>query len=249
MKKLIISITAAATILGATPALAATSFSDVSSTNWAAPAIDFLVSQKAVSGYADGTFKPNRLVSKAEAAHIYRVLFPDVGSNKVALKYTDVKSHWALKDMTYLFGEDQMVFEDKMAVINDKYYSFLNPDKKLTRGELALIIGFLTPEIKTSDADVHTILGVLQSYPDLKLIPEDLPIYPGALTPEILVDDLYGTDPYFITDYDDIKAKTFYNLITSGIMAGSNGKFRPDAQVTRAEAAATFQRLYEYLNQ
>ncbi|MGD0152914.1 MAG: S-layer homology domain-containing protein [Thermacetogeniaceae bacterium] len=52
-------------------------YTDVSSSYWAAGAINHLASAGVVSGYPDGTFHPERIVSRAEAAALLnRVLLP-----------------------------------------------------------------------------------------------------------------------------------------------------------------------------
>lgn len=96
-----ISTLVALTLLSGTPALAASSFSDVPESNWAAPAITFMMDKQVISGYADGTFKPEKPVTKAEFIHMFHTLFPGIGGEAtypvILLTYYNQKEPcWAL---------------------------------------------------------------------------------------------------------------------------------------------------------
>jgi hypothetical protein len=64
--------------------VSATSFSDVPSNHWASQAIQWAVSNKTVTGYTDGTFKPNKSVTEAEfitmLLSVYKVPIPTEGT-------------------------------------------------------------------------------------------------------------------------------------------------------------------------
>ena len=79
------------------------SFSDVPSSHWAAKYINFAATRGWVNGYADGTFKPNNSITRAEVAAVTcRLLERNadqsyIRSHRSELRaFTDVsESHWA----------------------------------------------------------------------------------------------------------------------------------------------------------
>lgn len=79
---------------------AQTEFSDLPRNHWARPFVDGLVRQSILSGYSDGTFRPNTSVTRAEFAAML-----SAGLNLNALStladrngnppFTDINGHWA----------------------------------------------------------------------------------------------------------------------------------------------------------
>jgi hypothetical protein len=77
------------------PATAA-DFSDVNN-HWARPFIEALADQKIISGYSDGTFKPDQAVTRAEFAALVQAAFPNNKETRPqGYTFKDVPSkHWA----------------------------------------------------------------------------------------------------------------------------------------------------------
>ncbi|MBY0217676.1 DUF4073 domain-containing protein [Paenibacillus illinoisensis] len=77
------------------------SFTDVSTDSWAAEAIAYVQSAGLMTGYTDGTFKPDSQLSRAEAVKVLNVLFkrtPAAGTGSQS--FSDVPaSHWAYADI------------------------------------------------------------------------------------------------------------------------------------------------------
>ncbi|MCU0756502.1 MAG: S-layer homology domain-containing protein [Xanthomonadales bacterium] len=81
-------------------ASAQTEFTDLPRNHWARPFVDGLVRQSILSGYSDGTFRPNTSVTRAEFAAML-----SAGLNLNALStladrngnppFTDINGHWA----------------------------------------------------------------------------------------------------------------------------------------------------------
>lgn len=71
-------------------------FSDVKSGVWYYPYIRQLASYGVVSGYKDGTFRPNNAVSRAE---FVSMLVRVTGVSGVGSKFTDISEHWAREDI------------------------------------------------------------------------------------------------------------------------------------------------------
>ncbi|WP_336782519.1 DUF4073 domain-containing protein [Paenibacillus illinoisensis] len=80
---------------------ARSSFTDVSTDSWAAEAIAYVQSAGLMTGYTDGTFRPDSQLTRAEAVKVLNVLFkrtPAVGTGSQS--FSDVPaSHWAYADI------------------------------------------------------------------------------------------------------------------------------------------------------
>ncbi|WP_153980422.1 DUF4073 domain-containing protein [Paenibacillus xylanilyticus] len=80
---------------------ARSSFTDVSTDSWAAEAIAYVQSAGLMTGYTDGTFKPDSQLTRAEAVKVLNVLFkrtPATGTGSQS--FSDVPaSHWAYADI------------------------------------------------------------------------------------------------------------------------------------------------------
>jgi len=78
-----------------TPAIAQSTFSDVQG-NWAQSCISELTQRGIISGYPDGTFRPNNPVTRAEYASMVGKAFPNVARVRGAVQFVDVpSSFWA----------------------------------------------------------------------------------------------------------------------------------------------------------
>ena len=84
--------------LNVAPALAETKFKDVKD-HWAQACIEELAEKKIISGYyEDGTFRPNRPVSRAEFAAMVRRAFPDAKIVRNPLNFADIPTnYWGFK--------------------------------------------------------------------------------------------------------------------------------------------------------
>lgn len=70
-------------------------FNDVPEGYWAAPYIDALSSRDLISGYDDGTFRPDQPVTRAQTANIVSRTF-DLTADAALLEFTDVEAdYWA----------------------------------------------------------------------------------------------------------------------------------------------------------
>lgn len=70
-------------------------FNDLSPNYWANACIDSLASQGIISGFSDGSFRPNALVTRAEFATMLSRAFRN-SPKRSSLRFTDVPSnHWA----------------------------------------------------------------------------------------------------------------------------------------------------------
>ncbi|MDT0124783.1 S-layer homology domain-containing protein [Paenibacillus sp. RRE4] len=79
----------------------AASFTDVATDLWAADAIAYVQSTGLMTGYSDGTFKPDSKLTRAEAVKVLNVLFKRTPLTGVATpSFSDVPvTHWAYADI------------------------------------------------------------------------------------------------------------------------------------------------------
>ena len=68
-------------------------YSDVAATSWYNTAVSTLSSMGIITGYPDGTFRPNAAITRAEFAAIAARF--DNDGDKTAAKFSDIASHWA----------------------------------------------------------------------------------------------------------------------------------------------------------
>ncbi|AFY65445.1 family 10 glycosylhydrolase [Geitlerinema sp. PCC 7407] len=81
--------------IAAPPALAQSQFADLSG-HWGQACISQLAQKNILSGYPDGTFKPNATVTRAEFAAMVRRAFPNAANTRSASAFSDVgRSYWA----------------------------------------------------------------------------------------------------------------------------------------------------------
>lgn len=117
----------------------AANFSDVQADAWYAEAVGWAASNKVVTGYADGTFRPNAAVTREQAAAIlYRYaqskgIDVSVGENTNILSYVDVQqaSEYAIPALQWAVGA---------GVLNGKNGGRLAPTGTATRAKIAAIM-------------------------------------------------------------------------------------------------------------
>lgn len=107
---------------------AAATFAD-SATHWALPAIEYMVSKKILNGYEDGTFRPERTVTRAE---FIKMLDETFGlTAQTSISYGDVKeSDWFYSYVAKAAAQGYLL----------NYGSSLNPTGTLSRQEAAALL-------------------------------------------------------------------------------------------------------------
>lgn len=121
------------------PQSASASFSDVKADAWYAKAVGWAAANKVVTGYADGTFRPNTAVTREQAAAIlYRYaqskgIDVSVGEDTNILSYADAlqASEYAIPALQWAVGA---------GVLNGKSGNLLAPTGTATRAEIAAIM-------------------------------------------------------------------------------------------------------------
>ncbi|MED1863937.1 Ig-like domain-containing protein [Fictibacillus nanhaiensis] len=105
-------------------------FSDVPSNYWAANAIGAIQANNIMSGYNNGTFKPNAPITRAEIASIIERAYDLKGEKTIS--FTDVKAtHWAYKPISVL------VYNNLTSGFSDNTF---RPNAELSRAEFAAFL-------------------------------------------------------------------------------------------------------------
>jgi len=112
-------------------ASADSSFKDVKKDFWALKEIQELTSSQIINGYKDNTFKPNEDVTRAEAAIMIAKALELDTTTEGTLPFKDVpKDHFAYKSIVAVYD----------AGIMSGNNNTFNPNKGLTRAEMAIVI-------------------------------------------------------------------------------------------------------------
>lgn len=114
-------------------------FNDVSSKEWYADSIGYLSKYDIIKGYADGTFKPNESVTRAEFVTMavrYYGLFNEVKNTSYTVKYTDLnKSYWAYNDIA---------LAKNIGWLNGYADGSFRGDNNITRAEVVTVVNRAT---------------------------------------------------------------------------------------------------------
>ena len=77
-------------------------YSDVAATSWYNTAVSTLSSMGIITGYPDGTFRPNAAITRAEFAAIAARF--DHDGDKTAAKFSDIANHWAKDEISIAYN-------------------------------------------------------------------------------------------------------------------------------------------------
>ena len=106
----------------------ATRFSDASD-DWFSKAVNYVVAKGLISGYPDGTFKPNESITRAEFAQMISGYVKN--EKKSSTDFQDVKDHWAKDAIDKLYGNKN---------VSGYPDGSFKPNAKITRAEAVTIL-------------------------------------------------------------------------------------------------------------
>ncbi len=218
MKKIkILSVVMAIMLIMSTPFFAsAKSFDDVSSEthSWAIDAIENMAEIGVITGYGDGTFKPDNVVSKLESLLLTaRILGVDAPENEALLEsainlYGDVVASYNLS-----FGSDEVCYLLMKNILSENelvdYIGKTNVSAGMKRYEIAIL---LTKALDAEDEVSKNLITSLE-FADA----DEIPAYAKKYVEYV-----------------------FTNNLMNGV--GDN-KFSPNTDVTRAQIAVLMDKL------
>lgn len=118
-------------------------YSDVSDTAWYAAAVSTLSKMGVISGYPDGTFRPNAPITRAEfAAMIARF---DETAKSADTPFTDISGHWAENAIGKAYGNGWIKGSSKTVFC---------PESNLTRAETATLLNRVLHRLPEKESDL-----------------------------------------------------------------------------------------------
>ncbi len=240
--------------------------------HWAQAFIQGMVDKGFISGFPDGTYKPEYSITRAEYAAMVAKTF-SVERKRGAIAFKDVPpSYWAAAairkatEMGFIAGFPDGTFRPKdnltrvqalVSLVNGLGLSGGNPNSLFAYSDRALIPSYATDEVATA-----TEKRVVVNYPQVSRL-NPMRGITRAEVAAIVYQALVATgsapaipSPYIVTSgsalpvFSDIQnhwASDFIAaLATQGVVGGfSDGTFQPDATMTRAQYAALLARSFD----
>ena len=118
-------------------------YSDVSDTAWYSTAVSTLSKMGVISGYPDGTFRPNAPITRAEfAAMIARF---DETAEAGDTPFTDISGHWAENAIGKAYGNGWVEGSSKTVFC---------PESNLTRAETATLLNRVLHRLPEKESDL-----------------------------------------------------------------------------------------------
>lgn len=155
-------------------------YSDVPTTHWAYSSIETCSQRGWFNGYPDGTFRPNGLIRRDEAAKVFAVAMSLTLEENPTVTYTDTANSWAKAHIE----ATKALFPN---VANLQGTASFRPDQTITREETiyALLVAWRYAS-KTTNAD----LSVLNMFSDVNSISAGVKPYVAVAVSEGLVSGL-----------------------------------------------------------
>lgn len=130
-------------------------YTDVSRTDWFNNAISTLSNAGIVTGYADGTFRPDQPITRGEMAKIIANFARLGGATK---SFTDLSGHWAKSYVELAAGNGWIAgYPD----------GTFGPDKKITRAETVTMINRVLERVPAKESRLLS-RSVMLTFPDNK---------------------------------------------------------------------------------
>ena len=123
---------------------AANPFTDVPADSWYTDAVVWAAENGIVSGFGDGTFRPNAAITRAEFAAIAARF--DSNGDKTTAKFTDIASHWAKDEISIAYNNGW---------INGYTDGTFRPNNKITRAEAMTLVNRVLRRLPETAEDLH----------------------------------------------------------------------------------------------
>ena len=129
-------------------------YSDVTRADWYNTAVSTLSSMGIITGYPDGTFRPNAAITRAEFAAIAARF--DNDGDKTAAKFSDIANHWAKDEISIAYNNGWITgYPD----------GTFGPQRNITRAETATMINRVLDRVPSEESHLLS-RGVMQIWPD-----------------------------------------------------------------------------------
>ncbi len=171
-----------------TPA-SASNFPDVSQDYWARPFIQALAERNVITGFPDGTFKPEQAVTRAEFAAIIQKAFNQTQARQLpAGGFRDVpSSYWAASAITrayeagFMSGYPDNSFRPNQQIPKVQAIVALTSGLRLNAGDAATLSNYYSdasaiPSYATGQVAAATQANLVVNYPERKVFNSELPL-------------------------------------------------------------------------
>lgn len=118
-------------------------YSDVAATSWYNTAVSTLSSMGIITGYPDGTFRPNAAITRAEFAAIAARF--DHDGDKTAAKFSDIASHWAKDEISIAYNNGW---------ITGYPNGTFGPQRDITRAETMTLVNRVLNRLPETEDDL-----------------------------------------------------------------------------------------------
>lgn len=250
------------------------SFSDIQN-HWAKPFIQGLLDQGLISGFTDGTFKPDDKMTRAQYAALLVKAF-NPSAKRDGINFTDVADDFWAKDVIqqayrgeFLSGFPDNSFKPNdnvqraqviVSLVNGLGLSASDETVLSTYSDRAAIPDYAKDEVNTA-----TKKEIVVSYPDTKQLDptkDATRAEVAAMVYQALVDanqvSEVNSDYIVSASPDDNQPKTFPDiqkhwakpfiegLLDKGLISGfGDGTFKPNEKMTRAQYAALLVKAFD----
>ena len=118
-------------------------YSDVAATSWYNTAVSTLSSMGIITGYPDGTFRPNAAITRAEFAAIAARF--DNDGDKTAAKFSDIATHWAKDEISIAYNNGW---------ITGYPNGTFGPQRDITRAETMTLVNRVLNRLPETEEDL-----------------------------------------------------------------------------------------------
>lgn len=132
-----------------------TKFTDANN-KWYSPAVNYIAGKGLLSGYSDGTFKPDADITRAEFAQMISGYLKAGYAGSANFK--DVKGHWASDAIDKVFGNK---------AVEGYPDGTFKPNKTLTRAEAVTVLNAVFNRYTTSESLKNVSSSNLKNYSDI----------------------------------------------------------------------------------
>ena len=118
-------------------------YSDVASADWYNTAVSTLSAMGIITGYPDGTFRPNAAITRAEFAAIAARF--DNDGDKTAAKFSDIATHWAKDEISIAYNNGWITgYPD----------GTFGPQRDITRAETMTLVNRVLNRLPETEEDL-----------------------------------------------------------------------------------------------
>ena len=118
-------------------------YPDVAATSWYNTAVSTLSSMGIITGYPDGTFRPNAAITRAEFAAIAARF--DNDGDKTTAKFSDIANHWAKDEISIAYNNGW---------INGYPDGTFGPQRDITRAETMTLVNRVLNRLPETEEDL-----------------------------------------------------------------------------------------------